>query len=128
MKRYLTSLAIFLFAWLPMFVIGLPVTFLLLLTNWDGKSTWFGNFLYGRKGNSHMPANPNLWQQWNFLALRNPVSNFGKFTLSRGPYEPAWLREKRWGRLGILYGWKNPDPRLPGFRRPFVFRPRIVNE
>lgn len=123
MRRFLVSFSIFLFAWLPMVAISLPVVFVLLLTSWDGKSTWFGNFLYGRKGNSHTPANPNLWQQWNFLALRNPVSNLGKFALSRGPYEPAWLVEERWGRFGILYGWKNPDPRLPGFRRPFVFRP-----
>ena len=61
-----------------------------------------------------------------FLAIRNPVSNFGKFTLSRGPYDPAWLLKKQWWRLGILYGWKNYDDRLPGNRRPFVFRPMIV--
>lgn len=110
-------------AWLPMSIIGLPATFCLLMTSWDGKTTWFGNYLYGRNGNSHTPANPSLFDQWWFLTIRNPVSNFGKFTLSRGPYERAWLIEKQWWRFGILYGWKNHDDRLPGSRRPFVFRP-----
>ena len=123
MKRFLTSLSIFLFAWLPMVAIGLPVVFVLLLTKWDGKTTWFGNHLYGRKGNSHTPANPTMLDSWWFLAIRNPVSNYGKFTLSRGPYDPAWLLKKQWWRVGILYGWKLSDPRLPNQQRPFVFRP-----
>lgn len=126
MRKFMTSLSIFLLLWLPLFFVGLPITFLLLLTQWDGHSTWFGNYLYGRKGNAHVPANPTLWQQWHFLAIRNPVSNFGKFTLSRGPDSGAWLVEKSIGRVGILYGWKNPDPRLPGSRRTFVFRPFIA--
>ena len=123
MTRFLTSLSIFFFLWLPMVAISLPVVFLLLLTKWDGKTTWFGNYLYGRKGNHHTPFNPTLFDEWNFLAIRNPVSNFGKFTLSRGPYDKAWLVEKRGWHIGILYGWKNHDDRLPGSRRPFVFRP-----
>lgn len=124
MRRFLISLLIFLFAWLPVFLIGLPATFALLLTDWDGETTWFGNYLYGRKGNNHTPANPTFWQQWNFLALRNPISNFGKFTLSRGPDSDAWLEDWNLGnKVGVLYGWKNKDSRLPGSRRPFVFRP-----
>lgn len=122
--QFIISFAIFTCLWLPMVVISLPVVFLMLLTSWDGKSTWFGNYLYGRKGNAHTPDNPTLLDQWNFLTLRNPVSNFGKFTLSRGPYDPAWLVEKQWGRFGILYGWKNPDERI-GNLRPFIFRPFI---
>lgn len=121
--RFAVSFLIALFVWLPVVLLGLFATAGLLLTSWDGKTTWFGNYLYGRAGNSHMPANPTLFDQWWFLAVRNPASNFGKFTLSRGPYERAWLVEKRWWRVGILYGWKNPDERLPGARRPFVFRP-----
>jgi hypothetical protein len=123
----LTSFSIFVFLWLPMALVGLPVVYLLLLTSWDGKTTWFGNYLYGRQGNINTPANPSLFDQWNFLAIRNPVSNFGKFTLSAGPDSKVWLEQKKIiGRLHILYGWKNPDPRLPGSRRPFVFRPRII--
>lgn len=126
MKRFLASFLIFLLVWLPMAFIGLFAVAILLPTDWDGKSTWFGNYLYGRLGNHHMPANPSYLQQWNFLAVRNPVSNFGKFTLSRGPDSDAWLVEKSIGRFGILYGWKNPDKRLPGSRRTFVFRPFIA--
>lgn len=126
MSHFLFSLAIFLFAWLPMAALGLVAVAALLLTSWDGRSTWFGNYLYGRLGNSHVPPAPAFWQQWHFLCIRNPVSNFGKFTLSTGPdNEWAWLVDRRFGRVGILYGWKNPDSRLPGSRRPFVFRPYI---
>lgn len=122
MMRFLVSLSICLFVWLPLAFVGLFAIAVMLQTTWDGHSTWFGNWLYGRKGNAHMPANPTLFDQWWFLAIRNPVSNFGKFTLSRGPDSGAWLVEKRLGRFGILYGWKYADPRLPGSRRPFVFR------
>lgn len=123
MRRFIISFSIFIFAWLPVFFVGLPATFALLLTDWNGKTTWFGNYLHGRNGNSHMPPDPNLFDEWWFLAVRNPASNFGKFTLSRGPYDKAWLVQKTWWRIGVLYGWKNHDDRLPGSRRPFVFRP-----
>lgn len=83
MRRFLASFLIFLLAWLPMAFVGLFAVAAMLLTEWDGRTTWFGNYLYGRLGNHHTPANPTFWQQWNFIAVRNPVSNFGKFTLSR---------------------------------------------
>lgn len=114
MRRFSISFSIFLFLWLPMVVVSLPIIFILLLTRWDGKTTWFGNYLYGRKGNMHMPINPTLFDEWNFLAIRNPISNFGKFTLSRGPEDTAWLVDAIWWRIGILYGWEYSDPRLPG--------------
>lgn len=124
MMKFVISLAIFLFAWLPVFFVGLPATFLLLLTSWEGKTTWFGNYLHGRHGNSHMPPNPTLWNEWYFMAIRNPVSNFGKFTLSRSMYDAtAWLDVVKIGKFGILYGWKYSDLRLPDGQRPFVFRP-----
>lgn len=123
--KLIVSFLIFLFLWLPLALLGLLVVALMLFTQWDGTTTWFGNYLYGRQGNSHMPPDPSLFDQWLFLAIRNPVSNFGKFTLSAGPDSGAWLVEKSWWRIGILYGWKNPDSRLPGSRRPFVFRPFI---
>jgi hypothetical protein len=106
-----------------MVLLGLPVIYLLLLTPWDGKSTWFGNVIHGRQGNAHTPANPTLFDSWWFLAIRNPISNFGKLTLSNTRPD-AWLVDKRLGRFGILYGWKNADPRI-GNRRPFLFRPYI---
>jgi len=126
-RNFITSLSLSLFCWLPLFFVGLPAVAVLLLTSWDGRTTWFGNYLHGRQGNAHVPSNPNLFQQWSFLALRNPISNFGKFTLSAGPDSNVWLIEQKIiGRIHILYGWKNPDSRLPGSRRPFVFRPRII--
>lgn len=123
--RFSISFSIWLFLWLPMVVISMPVVAVLLLTNWDGRTTWFGNFLYGRAGNHHMPPNPTLFEQWQFLVIRNPVSNFGKFVLSTSPKSPlVWLIDSHvGGRLYLLFGWKNPDSRLPGSRRAFVFRP-----
>lgn len=124
-QRFLVSASIWMFLWLPMVLISMPAVALLLLTQWDGKTTWFGNYLYGRAGNWHMPHDPNLFDRWYFLVIRNPVSNFGKFVLSTGPDNPwAWLIDSRIvGRMHVLYGWKNPDNRLPGSRRVFVFRP-----
>lgn len=49
--KFTISLLLFMLTWFPVCVFGLPATFILLLTSWDGKSTWFGNYLYGRNGN-----------------------------------------------------------------------------
>lgn len=122
-KHFMFSFAIFLFLWFPLVILSLPIIFLMLLTKWEGKTTWFGNYLYGRMGNTHTPTNPNILEQWWFLAIRNPVSNFGKFILSVGPDSTKWLERLEGKYIGVLYGWKNPDSRLPGNRRPFVFRP-----
>jgi hypothetical protein len=113
------SFLIWLLVFLPVFAVSPPIVFLLLLTKWDGKTTWFGNYLYGRKGNTNTPANPSLFDSWWFLVVRNPISNFGKFALS---CKNGWLIDKTWGKFGVLYGWKNPDHRIDN-RRPFVFRP-----
>ena len=123
--KFLASLGISLFLWLPVVVLGLFVLPVLLLTPWDGRTTWWGNYLYGRDGNAHMPDCPDLPDRWWFLGLRNPASNFGKFTLSTSPSASwPWLEEVHIaGDWWIKYGWKEPDPRLPGERRAFIFRP-----
>lgn len=126
MSKFLISFSIFLFLWLPLALFGLVAVLVMLMTNWSGCSTWFGNYIYGRQGNAHTPQPPSFFDSWNFLALRNPVSNMGKFTLARSKYSDAWLIEKKWWRIGILYGWKLSDPRLPDAQRPFVFRPMWV--
>lgn len=122
--RLAASFLIWVLAWLPMVIISLPVVAFKLRTDWPGTTTWFGNYLYGRYGNSHVPKNHSLWQQWLFLCIRNPVSNFGKFVISTSAENAwAWREDKHlFGRLYLLYGWKDPDDRLPGIRRPFVFR------
>lgn len=124
--RAIASFLIFLLLWLPMVILSLPVVAVMLRTDWTGTTTWFGNVLYGRYGNTHTPTNPSLFQQWWFLCVRNPVSNFGKFTLSTSDVNSwAWLIDQKiLGRLYLLYGWKNSDSRI-GNRRPFVFRPWV---
>ena len=71
-----------------------------------------------------MPPNPTLWQQWWFLCVRNPVSNFGKQVLSvRGDCPWAWLEEKHlFGNWYFKYGWKPKDERT-GWMRTFICRP-----
>lgn len=106
---------------LPMTILSLPIVYILLLTNWEGKTTWFGNYKYGRKGNMHMPPNPTLFDEWRFLAIRNPVSNFGTQILSIKPNRTwGWLIDQHlFGKWYWLYGWKNPNDGL----RTFVYRP-----
>ena len=122
--KFLVSTAIFMFAWLPMFIIGLPVTFVLLLTSWDGTTTWFGNRKYGR-GDTHYkaPSEGKYWKQVRFLCIRNPVSNFGKEVLSvSDSLGWPWLNDQHlFGSWYWLYGWKNP---VDG-KRTFVYRPWV---
>jgi len=120
-KQFILSTLIFLLLWLPMVIVSLPIIYLLLLTSWDGTTTWFGNRLYGRKGNQHMPPNPTRFDEWNFLALRNPVSNFGKEVLSvKNSLGWPWFNDQHVvGRLYWKYGWKNPV----GDSRTFIYRP-----
>lgn len=121
--QFIISTIIFLFLWLPMFVVGLFAVAILLrpLHKWDGKTTWFGNRLYGRVGNQHMPANPTRFDEWNFLALRNPISNFGKEVLSvNKALGWPWFNDQHVvGRLYWKYGWKDPV----GDFRTFIYRP-----
>lgn len=125
--KFIVSSLIFLFLWLPVVLIGMLVTPFMLQPRWkwDGSTTWFGNYLYGRVGNSHMPPNPSLFDQWVFLAVRNPASNFGKLVLSvKESREWAWLYDQHIvGTFYWKYGWKNP---VDG-NRTFVYRPWFHN-
>lgn len=90
---------------------------------WDGTTTWFGNFKWGR-GELHykFPAK-TLKQQWWFLCMRNPVSNFGKRVLAVKDKPWVWLHDvKIIGRFHWKYGWKTPSGEMPGIRT-FVYRP-----
>lgn len=121
---FLISMTIWLLIFVPMVLISFPCVALLLLTPWSGGTTWFGNVLYPRGvGNKHMPANPTYWQQWNFLCLRNPASNFGKQVLAVQDAPWVWLEEKHlFDNWYWKYGWKNPDVRTGGLRT-FICRP-----
>lgn len=114
---------------LPMILLSFIVVPFMLLTKWDGTTTWFGNFKYGR-GDTHYaaPSEGKYWKQLRFLCIRNPVSNFGKRVLSvsaaiewplsvlGGP----WLIDQHVvGTFYWMYGWKNPVDGM----RTFVYRP-----
>jgi hypothetical protein len=124
--KFIISTLIFLFLWLPVVLIGMLVTPFMLQPrwHWDGKTTWFGNRLYGRMGNAHTPINPTMFDQWYFLAIRNPVSNFGEEVLSVSSKSswPWFIDKQVFKTFYILYGWKNPRDENAPFRE-FVFRP-----
>ena len=120
--RFLISSLIWFGLFLPMVVLSFFITPIMCLTKWDGKTTWFGNFKYGR-GDTHYkaPSEGKYWKQVQFLCIRNPVSNFGKQVLSiPASLEWPWLHDQHVvGTFYWMYGWKNP---VDG-RRTFVYRP-----
>lgn len=124
MIKFLFSSLIWWVVFLPVMLISLPVVALMLLTEWDGTTTWFGNKKYGR-GNTHYkaPSEGKYWKQWWFLCVRNPVSNFGKQVLAvKETASWAWLEDKKVvGNFYWMYGWKNPVDGM----RTFVYRPWI---
>jgi len=122
--RLLISFLIWIYAFIPVVVIGYPITAILLLTSWQGFTTPWGNILYGRAGNIHIGT--AWYSAWIFLAVRNPASNWGKLYLSVSPGNAwAWLDDKQIiGRFYIKHGWKLPDDRIGG-KRTFLFRPWI---
>ena len=122
--RFLISSLIFFFLQLPMIVASFPIVAVMLLTKWDGTTTWFGNFKYGR-GDTHYksPSEGVYWKHWRFLCIRNPVSNFGKRVLAVKDAPWVWLYDRKIvGNFYWKYGWKNPNPESPA-GRTFVYRP-----
>lgn len=120
--KFLASTILFI-PWFIVWLISLFAVPVMLKTKWDGKTTIFGNFKYGR-GESHYsyPAN-TYWRQWWFLCARNPVSNLGKSQLAVDDKPWVWLEDvKVIGWLHWKYGWKLPSGEMPT-RRTFVYRP-----
>lgn len=70
--RYLLSLLLV----IPCIILGYPIVAILLLTPWDGRTTWFGNAKHG-KG-----ALPGHWHEFLWLAWSNPVNNLLSITLA----------------------------------------------
>ncbi|MHB8981453.1 hypothetical protein [Thiobacillus sp.] len=122
--KFLASTLIWFGVFLPMVLISFPVVAAMLLTKWDGKTTWFGNWKYGR-GDTHYkaPSEGIFWKQWRFLCIRNPASNFGKRVLSVKDAKWVWLHDRRIvGRFHWKYGWKDAVAENGGLRT-FVYRP-----
>lgn len=124
--KFLASTLIWMFASLPMTLLGFFVVPFLLLTKWEGTTGWWGNFKYGR-GDTHYkaPSNGNFFKQWRFLAWRNPCSNFGKKIISVKEAPWVWLYDQHvFGWLWWKYGWKEVVVEN-GDLRTFVWRPHI---
>lgn len=124
MLRFITSSLIWFGLFLPMVLLSFLVVPILLLTKWDGTTTWFGNWKYGR-GDTHYkaPANGEYWKQLRFLCIRNPVSNFGKQVLSVKDHDWVWLYDTHvLGKLHWKYGWKDAVAENNNLRT-FVYRP-----
>lgn len=122
--RFIASSLIFFLLQLPVILASFVIVPFMLLTKWDGKTTWFGNFKYGR-GDTHYkaPSNWEYWKQLRFLVIRNPVSNFGKKVLSVKVAPWVWLYDEPiYKSFHWKYGWKNPSGELPELRG-FVYRP-----
>lgn len=121
--KFLASTAIFLFAQLPVMLLSFVIVPFMLLTKWDGRTTWLGNFKWGR-GEAHYkyPAD-TFWRQWWFLCIRNPVSNFGKHVLAVDDKPGVWLYDVQvYKALNWKWGWKLPSGEMPT-RRTFIYRP-----
>jgi len=124
MKHFILSSLIFFTVQLPTIISSFLVVPLLLLTKWDGTTTIYGNYKYGR-GTTHYkaPTNNVYWREVLFLCLRNPVSNFGKTFLSVKTAPWVWLHDtKILGNFYWKYGWKDEVKETPNIRT-FVYRP-----
>lgn len=73
--RILISTAIFLFVCVPCILLSVPVVACLLRTDWDGRTTIFGNAKWGRANNHPINPTQGYWQEFKWLVWRNPVNN-----------------------------------------------------
>lgn len=110
--RVIISALIFLCICLPVIFISFPVVAYLLHTKWDGKTTIFGNRKYGfAVDHPAYPTDGNIWREFNWLTLRNPVNNLLTEYLavprrSYGLQGDAGIGDKlRGGFYRITMGW-----------------------
>lgn len=126
--KFVASSAIWLILWLPAWIVSIFVVPFMLRSKWDGKTTWFGNFKWGRGEEHYNYPAKTRWRQWVFLCIRNPISNFGKQVLAVKEADWVWLHDQQiYKRFHWKYGWKTPSGELPGVRT-FVYRPWLKNE
>lgn len=76
--------------YVPMIALSIITVPLMLGLGWDGYTTWFGNRKYGRYGNDAYRTR-RQWQEFVFLVVRNPVSNFGKEVMSHTVAAPVTI-------------------------------------
>lgn len=80
--KVLISFLIWIFICVPVILISPFIVGVLLLTKWDGRSTIFGNRRHGRGNNHFSFPTKGYFQEFNWLVLRNPVSNLCFETLA----------------------------------------------
>lgn len=114
------------YAYIPLMLVSAFAVPVMLLKGWEGYTGPFGNRLYGRYGNKAAPSK-NFFDEWVFLVLRNPISNFGKVTMSvKTTATWPWHYDvKMFGPLWIKAGWKPNADAVKNPERTFVFRPHI---
>lgn len=86
--RFIASLLIFIFACLPLIIIGWAIVPIMLLCGWSGYTGWWGNSRWGTGANdpaynkSAFLATHGFLAAYNWLGWRNPINNFSGITLS----------------------------------------------
>lgn len=116
--------------WLFSYALLVPLSFFavpfMLASGWEGYSTVFGNRKYGRYGNKDYTT-ANRFEEWWFLTIRNPISNFGKDTMSVSATStwPWHYDVQVFWRLRIKFGWKEVSDPAKNPDRTFVFRPYL---
>lgn len=77
------SLIIFLCVVLPLILLALPLLAVALLTDWSGKTLFFGNTTWGRATDHYRaPTENKYWKEFLWLGFRNTIYNFRKYTIS----------------------------------------------
>lgn len=112
--RILLTFLIWFLTYIPLIVVSAFVVPVMLMKGWEGYTTWFGNRKYGRFGNKAYWTE-SRFQEWLFLVIRNPISNFGKETMSVTLTQPVIgigdpeITDGKPGITGYYYarsGWK----------------------
>lgn len=112
------------YTYLPLIVTSAFVVPFMLYQGWEGYTTLFGNYKYGRYGNKAAPSK-NFFDECVFLVLRNPISNFGKITVSvssRANWPWHYDIPLFW-KLHVKAGWKEVSDPVRNPDRTFLFRP-----
>jgi hypothetical protein len=81
--RVFISFLVFLTVCSPMVLLSVPVVAWLLCTDWDGRTTIFGNAKWGRATDHFAyPTEGKFWKEFLWLVYRNPVNNLLTKTLA----------------------------------------------